>query len=202
MHTLLLRLAGPMQSWGIDSRFTSRNSELEPSKSGVIGLCCAALGRPREADISDLAQLRMGVRIDSPGIIKRDYQTAMNVIRATGKSNPDAVTSTRFYLADSNFLVGLESPDYELLKSIQNALQKPVWQIFLGRKSYVPGIPVYISDGLCKDTKLKDALIKYPYVIETEKKDESGEQRGLSPSNIELPIILEMPAGQIGRAHV
>ena len=47
MSTLLLRLAGPMQSWGTQSRFTIRDSGLEPSKSGVIGLLCAALGKPR-----------------------------------------------------------------------------------------------------------------------------------------------------------
>jgi len=43
MPTLLLRLAGPMQSWGLSSRFTIRDTSLEPSKSGVLGLLCAAL---------------------------------------------------------------------------------------------------------------------------------------------------------------
>jgi len=49
---------------------------LEPSKSGVVGLLCAALGRPRAADGSDLAALRMGVRVDREGVLKVDYQTA------------------------------------------------------------------------------------------------------------------------------
>ena len=43
MSVLLLRLAGPMQAWGTQSRFTVRDTGLEPSKSGVIGLLCAAL---------------------------------------------------------------------------------------------------------------------------------------------------------------
>ena len=38
MSTLLLRLAGPLQSWGTDSKFEVRRTENEPSKSGVIGL--------------------------------------------------------------------------------------------------------------------------------------------------------------------
>jgi CRISPR system Cascade subunit CasD len=38
MAVLLLRLAGPMQAWGTQSRFVNRDTELEPSKSGVIGL--------------------------------------------------------------------------------------------------------------------------------------------------------------------
>ena len=33
MSVLLLRLAGPMQSWGTDSRFSHRDTRAEPSKS-------------------------------------------------------------------------------------------------------------------------------------------------------------------------
>ena len=49
MSTLLLRLAGPMQSWGTDSKFDERRTGREPSKSGVIGLVAAALGIARAA---------------------------------------------------------------------------------------------------------------------------------------------------------
>src|SRR5258706_11213757 len=76
MSTLLLRLAAPMQSWGTQSRFVVRDTGLEPSKSGVIGLLCAALGRPREAPMEDLARLRMGVRVDREGVMQTDYHTA------------------------------------------------------------------------------------------------------------------------------
>lgn len=44
MSTLLLRLAGPMQSWGTDSKFDVRRTGREPSKSGVIGLVAAGAG--------------------------------------------------------------------------------------------------------------------------------------------------------------
>ena len=64
-----------MQSWGIQSRYTRRDTGLEPSKSGVIGLLSAALGRPRNSDLSDLASLRMGVRVDRPGTVQSDYHT-------------------------------------------------------------------------------------------------------------------------------
>ena len=60
MPTLLLRLVGPMQSWGTTSRFDERDTQLEPSKSGVLGLICAALGRDRSEPVEDLAALRMG----------------------------------------------------------------------------------------------------------------------------------------------
>ena len=74
MPTLLLRLAGPMQSWGTTSRFDERDTQLEPSKSGVIGLLCAALGRDRAESVDDLAALRMGVRVDREGVPMRDFQ--------------------------------------------------------------------------------------------------------------------------------
>ena len=42
MPTLLLRLAAPMQAWGIASNFDTRKMALAPTKSGVIGLLAAA----------------------------------------------------------------------------------------------------------------------------------------------------------------
>jgi CRISPR system Cascade subunit CasD len=53
MATLLFRLCAPIQSWGTQSRFLARDTGLEPSKSGVIGLICAALGKPREERVGD-----------------------------------------------------------------------------------------------------------------------------------------------------
>ncbi|MDR2895700.1 MAG: CRISPR-associated protein Cas5, partial [Propionibacteriaceae bacterium] len=35
MSTVLLKLAGPLQSWGADSRFPRRTTRHEPTKSGV-----------------------------------------------------------------------------------------------------------------------------------------------------------------------
>jgi CRISPR system Cascade subunit CasD len=34
----------PLQSWGFGSRFSYRNTALFPTKSGVLGLVCAAMG--------------------------------------------------------------------------------------------------------------------------------------------------------------
>ena len=64
MSTLLLRLAAPMQSWGTDSKFEWRRTERAPTKSSVIGLIAAALGRMRNESIDDLKALRFGVRVD------------------------------------------------------------------------------------------------------------------------------------------
>ena len=58
MAVLLLRLAGPMQAWGVKSRFTVRATELAPTKSGVVGMLASAVGRRRTDPIEDLLALR------------------------------------------------------------------------------------------------------------------------------------------------
>jgi CRISPR system Cascade subunit CasD len=47
-----------------------------PTKSGVVGLVANAQGREYTDDISDLAALRFSVRLDRPGHLLEDYQTA------------------------------------------------------------------------------------------------------------------------------
>ena len=47
---VVLRLCGVMQSWGYNSEYTYRNSGLFPTKSAVLGLCCAAKGLSRGSD--------------------------------------------------------------------------------------------------------------------------------------------------------
>jgi len=127
MNTLLMRLVAPMQSWGIQSHYSVRDTGTEPSKSGVIGLICAALGRERTADVEDLARLRMGVRVDREGTIQCDYHIAQDVLSSDTKSRKPSITSRRYYLADAAFLVGLEGEDLSLLEQIHHALAKPVW---------------------------------------------------------------------------
>lgn len=163
MHTLLLRLCGPMQSWGVQSRFTVRETGLEPSKSGVVGLLCAALGIDRAEDdaLQPLAALRMGVRADREGTLKMDYHTAKEVLKAGGGIK-DTEVSRRYYLADACFLVGLESEDLSLLERLQAALQNPVWPLFLGRKAFVPAEPPHLPDGLRENADLETALKAYP----------------------------------------
>lgn len=170
MNTLLIRLSAPMQSWGTQSRFTVRDTGLEPSKSGVLGLLCAALGIDREDDdgLQPLTLLRMGIRADREGLLQVDYHTAKDVRMANGKIKGTELSS-RYYLANAIFLVGLESDDLALLERIQAALQKPVWALFLGRKAFVPSEPILLEDGLRKGETLEAALKDYPCLCETEK---------------------------------
>lgn len=162
MNTLLLRLSGAMQSWGVQSRFGVRDTGLEPSKSGVLGLVCAALGIDRndEESLAPLAALKMGVRVDREGILKVDYHTAKDVLKAGGGIK-NTELSNRYYLADALFLVGLAGDDLALLGRIHAALRNPVWPLFLGRKAFVPGEPLWLEDGLKPGKALEDALKKF-----------------------------------------
>jgi len=149
-QTLLLRLKAPMQSWGVSSRFSIRDTGKEPSKSGVIGLLCAALGISRDdanlvnPDFRKLIELKMNVRVLREGVMQKDYHTAQNVAKAAGGIK-ETELSTRWYLADADFLIGLESEDRSFLEDLQTKLKKPKWQLFLGRKAFVPCVPVYFA---------------------------------------------------------
>ena len=140
MSTLLLRLAGPMQSWGTDSKFDVRRTQREPSKSGVIGLIAAALGIPRQDQeiLHTLASLRFGIRVDREGTMIRDYHTAH-----PGKGSP--YVTHRYYLSDAIFVAGLESKDEELLNKIGKALQAPAFPLYLGRRSCPPTGRVFLE---------------------------------------------------------
>ena len=190
MNVLLLRLAGPMQSWGTQSRFTIRDTGLEPSKSGVIGLVCSALGRPRSDNIEDLSTLRMGVRVDHEGSMASDYHTTLDVIKASGtRPKPgEAVVSTRYYLADADFLVGLEGDNLRLLQQIDAALGNPHWPLFLGRKAFPPGEPVRLTDGLRRNQDLRNVLLAYP-----------RRQRSDDSKVTHLRLVLEDPEGEAVR---
>lgn len=178
MATLLLVLDAPMQSWGTRSNFGHRDTEREPSKSAVIGLLCAALGRARHEPIDDLARLRMGVRVDMAGVVLRDFQTAGNdgyYKVSGGIERKNVIVSDRFYLSDARFLVGLEG-EHSLLLGLQHALQNPVWFLALGRKAFIPSRRVWLPDGL-QEGALEDVLMSYTWL-----------GRGEAPSRLRLVI--------------
>lgn len=199
MPTLLLRLVGPMQSWGTTSRFDQRDTGKEPSKSGVIGLLAAAVGIDREnwTDLEPLTRLSMGVRHDRSGVPKRDYQTAGcaatdTIIKADGTQAKDGgVVSQRFYIADACFLVGLESSDSALLKTIHTALQNPIWPLALGRKSYMPTESVWMNDGL-QDAPLMEVLNRWPWIAKQRKWEDLPEKLLVSYESMDGSGVLKM----------
>ena len=174
MNTLLMRLAAPLQSWGIDSKFEVRRTAKEPSKSGIVGLVAAAMGIKRYEDekIARLASLRVGVRVDREGKIVRDFNTA--------KSKEHSYVTHRYYLSDAIFIVGIENDDIALLKEIECALNNPVYPLFLGRRSCPPtgkinmGINELPLEDALEGAPLQDDKCKQIRMILDVKKGERG----------------------------
>ena len=128
--TLLLLLKGPMQAWGDSSRYKIRATGQVPTKSGVIGMLAAAQGRRRSDPVTELAGLRFAVRVDQPGSLLRDYQTAQEWQTGGGTR-----LVTRYYLADAVFVAAIEADDREFLENLAEALRKPRFPLFLGRRN-------------------------------------------------------------------
>lgn len=161
MGTLLLKLAGPLQSWGSDSRFTERKTRHEPTKSGVVGLLASALGRRRTDDVDDLNSFKFGVRIDQPGASVCDYQL-MHVWEKTPRvwKPVEGKPSRRYYLSDAVFVAAFEMPD-EKLDECTDALLHPAFPLYLGRRSCPPADKVLLD--AMPGVKLMDALALVPW---------------------------------------
>lgn len=163
MATLLLRLAGPQQSWGDSSRFNHRATRREPTKSGVVGLLASAMGRARTEPIADLAALEFAVRTDQAGRVEQDFHTVIDwEERAKNVKNGGYPLTYRDYLTDACFLAVLEGDD-ELINAAAEALKAPAFPLFLGRRSCPPGRPVLIG---VTDAGLDEALAQTPWLAE------------------------------------
>jgi CRISPR system Cascade subunit CasD len=191
--TLLLRLAAPLQSWGVGDKFKQRRTEREPTKSGIVGLLAAALGRKREEDISDLTALKFGVRIDQPGELLQDYHIIhRQTLLASPKENRkvrkplETTVTRRFYLSDAIFLVGLEG-GRDFLLQLDNAIKSPVFPLYLGRRSCPP--EGKISLGL-REESLRRALLAEPWLATGEFNQRNQDYRATLVCDADHPTAL------------
>lgn len=161
---LLLWLEAPLQSWGHDSRFGRRDSLDFPTKSGVLGLLCCALGAggPQRERLARWADMDMQVEAYVPanraGLpvprqpMLRDFQMVgsgydtqdpwQNLLIPKTSEGKKAVgggtkMTYRYYLQDMAFAVALQAPTGEVDNALV-ALQNPAWDLYLGRKCCVP----------------------------------------------------------------
>ncbi|WGW11282.1 type I-E CRISPR-associated protein Cas5/CasD [Saxibacter everestensis] len=184
MTSLLFKLAGPMQAWGSGSRWASRATDLAPTKSGVIGLLAAASGLERSAPLGKLMTLRFGVRIDQPGSVAVDFQTARTL---DGKTSMPL--SHRAFLQDAVFLAGVESEDRGYLAELKSALQRPYFPLFLGRRAFPPAGPL--------KTELVDASLEQAFAAHDWQASERH-QRSQEAAAVNLPFLIDVPAGTPG----
>lgn len=161
---LLLWFEAPLQSWGADSKFGRRDTLKFPTKSGVLGLVCSALGAGGEQVelLARFASLDMQVisyrktnangKIQNKEPLLRDFQTVGNgyddqnpwqslLIPKTAEGKKavggGSKLTYRYYLQDAVFAVALQVPS-ELAETVSQALQNPNWDIYLGRKNCIP----------------------------------------------------------------
>ncbi len=144
MKTLLLKFAGPLQSWGTDSKFETRYTDFYPSKSAVIGMIAASFGYRRDEDekIKKLNDLDFAVRVDQRGNLLRDYQIA-TAYKPDGRFERNYVTN-RYYLEDAIFVVAIGGED-DFIDKIEQSLKNPYFQTFFGKRSN-PINPDFILD--------------------------------------------------------
>lgn len=169
---LLMWLEAPLQSWGHDSKFGRRDSLDFPTKSGVLGLLCCALGsggeqtdwlsRWADRDIQvkafgladnkgeamPLQPLARDFQMVGSGYDAQDpWQTLLIPKTAEGKKAVGGGTKMtyRYYLQDMAFAVALQGVQEELAE-LETALQNPVWDLYLGRKNCVP--TEFIAQGI------------------------------------------------------
>jgi CRISPR system Cascade subunit CasD len=159
---LLFRLYGPLAAWGVIAVGQERGSDTQPSKSAMIGLLAAALGIRRNQE-ERLAVLAAGygfaVRVESAGVLLRDYHTAQVPSASNMKKRPhrtrrdelliprhdlNTVLSSREYRCDALYTVALWAlPDAPYsLAALAAALMKPQFTLYLGRKSCPLSLPV------------------------------------------------------------
>jgi CRISPR system Cascade subunit CasD len=154
-----LLLDAPLQSWGFSSRFQRRTTELHPTKSGLVGLICAAMGLAKgsheEAEwLPELSAMKMTSIALPRNEVQRledfhttgggyDKKTHPQFIprKASGGPCDNPTVSYRQYLFGARFgviLAGRRS----VLQRVAAALQDPVWGVWLGRKSCLPAEPI------------------------------------------------------------
>lgn len=179
MKTILLKMAGPLQSWGTRSHFETRHTDFYPSKSAMIGLLSACLGykRDRQEDITALNELDFAVRIDRQGNLLRDYHTARKY-KPNGDFERTYVTN-RYYLEDAVFVVALGHTDTARMDTIEEAVKNPYFQPFMGRRS-LPLTADFFLDS--SEEGVLDALAAVPW---------QGHRRGPEPDFVQLPIYAD-----------
>lgn len=179
---LLLQLYGPLASWGDIAVGECRPSFAHPSKSAIIGLLAAALGICRdeeERQNSLAASCSFAVRVDAMGVLLRDYHTT-ETPRGTGyatrrdeilavwnqkKSNTKfvgTILSSRDYRCDAVYTVAITVADGSpySLKELAAALTKPVFTLYLGRKSCPLAMPLHPQ--IVNAATLRDAMATVP----------------------------------------
>ena len=154
---LVIGLEGDFQSYGTDSKYYMRETDMHPSKSAVVGMLLAAMGEkdPSEEMLAGLTKGYMEVAAyRRPGAcITTDFHMVGSghdtsawdkgfQLQAEEKTLSPTKMSWRKYLCGYKFLVSLELGE-ELANQVAEALQNPKGSVTLGRKNCLPSAPLF-----------------------------------------------------------
>lgn len=189
MEYLVMRLYGPMASWGDIAIGESRHSYSGPTKSALMGLIAAALGVKREEEELHLA-LNHGYNLASAvhaGNLLRDYHTVQAPDSVgkfhyrtrrdeltVGRDRLGTVLSSREYRTDSLTLIALSANDHSpyTVSQLVEALKKPIFVPYLGRKACPLAAPM--EPQLIEAANFAEAFKCYQPLIELNTINELG----------------------------
>jgi len=191
---LLFQLYGPLASWGEPAVGEYRPSATHPGKSQIAGLLGAALGltRDREAELAALSTgYGVAVRVDAEGELLRDYHTTQVPPARRGRlfhtrreelvvDDLYTILSQRDYRAEAAWTCALWRRDDApwTLAQLAEALRKPRFVLYLGRKPCPPALP--LNPRIIEADTLKNAFSHYPLdemVREVIARKDSGQRR-------------------------
>jgi CRISPR system Cascade subunit CasD len=172
---LVFHLYGPMAAWGDIAVGEYRPSFAHPSKSAIVGLLAAALGirrdeEERQKDLSEACSYAVGV--DAMGTLLRDYHTIQVPSSGTGRNRRifytrraelvqadlNTILSSRDYYCDAVYTVAISAADGSpyTVQIMASALVKPVFTLYLGRKSCPLAFPLFPK--VVTATTVKEAM--------------------------------------------
>lgn len=168
LRGVAMRLHGPLQAWGGPVVGDDRPTLPFPTRSGVLGLLAACLGirRRDQSQLLSLAhQTRVHIRVDAPGNLLVDDQTIQDNPNAS--STRQTIQSKRTYLCDASFAaVVVPGPGFSR-EALVDALARPVFAPYLGRRACVPSTPLLLAPNVTGDDPLElfDGLARGPQDI-------------------------------------
>ncbi len=179
---LLFRLYGPLAAWGDIAVGVYRPTFAYPSKSAIVGLLAAALGIRRdeeERQVTLAAAVSFAVRVDSMGVLLRDYHTtetprgtecatrrleilAVKNQKKSVRKFEGTILSTRDYRCDAAYTVAISvtNGSNHTVSGLASALAKPVFALYLGRKSCPLAMP--LQPRVIHAPTLREALEAMP----------------------------------------
>lgn len=180
---LVIRLYGPLASWGEVAVGESRHSADHPSRSALLGLLGAALGIRRDDAVGQQALgdgYHFAIRLLRSGFPLRDYHTVQSPPQQrkvtyytrrqelADKQKLGTLLSAREYRCDSMAVVAIQATEDApfSLQELADFLKHPTFPLYLGRKSCPLAVPLYPQ--IIRSETAKDALeqVNQPVMVD------------------------------------